>query len=230
MADEIIQEINEELRAQRLRVVARRVGAVLAGVVLVGGIGGGVWGWRVHALHMAQHAASERYLEAIQSLSKHGPQARTSAQAEQKAEETFTGLAQHGPDGVRSYAAMSLADIKQRHHEGAAALSLWKQVEQDKTSNPALKDMAVYLSLNAQMDTAKPEMLRSGYEELVKKGGSWASLAREGLAVLDMRPGSTDAQRGEARRLLQEVRSSPDSGEALRDRAGLLLQTLGDAG
>lgn len=222
MADEFIQEINEDLQAERLRTIASRVGIVALGVVLICGIGGGIWGWQEHKLHLAQNEASAHYMDAMQI--------RTSAGDEPKAESIFADLSAHAPQGIRSYAAMALADIKQKNHDTKDALSLWKQVVDDKKSEPALRSMARYLTLNAQMDTAPVETLREGYQQLVHEGGSWASLAREGLAVLDMRADSTKAQNDEARRLLIQVKSSPDSSEALRDRAGLLLQTLGDAG
>lgn len=222
MADEFIQEINEDLQAERLRTIAARVGIVALGVVLICGIGGGIWGWQVHKLHIAQSQASAHYMDAMQMRSGSGN--------EQKAASILADLSAHAPQGVRGYAAMALADLKQKSHDTQAALSLWKEVADDKSSEPALRSMARYLSLSAQMDTAPVQMLKQGYQQLVQEGGGWASLAREGLAVLDMRADSSKAQKDEARRLLVQVKSSPDSSEALRDRAGLLLQTLGDAG
>ncbi|GBQ04764.1 tetratricopeptide repeat protein [Saccharibacter floricola] len=222
MADEFIQEINDDLQAERIRTIAGRVGIVALGVILACGVGVGVWEWQQHTLHLAQNKASVAYMDAMQM--------RNSPDGEPKAVGTLADLAAHAPQGVRGYAAMALADLKQKSHDTSEALSLWKQVSDDTKAEPALRKMARYLSLNAQMDTASPEMLRQGYQNLVQEGGSWASLAREGLAVLDMRADATKAQKNEARRLLVEVKMSPDSSESLRDRAGLLLQTLGDAG
>lgn len=222
MADEFIQEINEELQAERIRTIAIRIGIAVLVLLLFGGIGAGVWGWKKHTLHVAQAKASVHYMEAIQL--------RSNAGEEQKAVDIFSDLAAHGPQGVRSYAAMSLADIKKGHNDLKGALTLWQQVGGDQQAEPALQQMARYLSLNAQMDALNPDILRQGYQKIIQNGGSWASLAREGIAVLDMRGGSTQEQKDEAQRLLTQIKLSPESGEALRDRAGLLLQTLGDVG
>lgn len=230
MADDLIREVEEEQRLLRLRSMALRMGVVLAVVLVVAGIAGGVWGWQQHRLHVAQAEASGRYFEAMHLLV--GPDGTTPATAEdrQKAEGLFAELARSAPQGVRSYAAMYLAELKAQDHDGQAALKLWQQVADDAASDSSLRMMAQYCLLNARMGTAPKDELRRGYQALVQQGGSWTPLAKEGLAVLDLTADSTQADHVEARRLLLEVQASPDSTDELRQRAGMLLQTLGEAG
>ncbi|MBF0860643.1 tetratricopeptide repeat protein [Gluconobacter kanchanaburiensis] len=214
------------MQAQRLRAMARRIGAVVGVVALVGAVGGGIWGWNSHARHVAQKAASARYFTATTALSdpKHD------AAATRKATETFQDLADHGPVGVRSYAALRLADLQSQNGQTDAALKTWQSVADDTAAEPALRDMARYMRLNAQTATADPKTLRPGYEALAQSGGAWASLAQEGLVALDLRSGATDDQQKEARRILTQIVGSATATEGVRARAQALLETFGDAG
>ncbi|MBF0884337.1 tetratricopeptide repeat protein [Gluconobacter sphaericus] len=226
VADDFITQVNEEMQAQRLRAMARRIGAVVGVVALFGAIGGGVWGWNSHARHAAQQAASARYFTAMTALSdpKHD------AAATQKATATFQDLAEHGPVGVRSYAALRLADLQSQAHQTDAALKTWQGVADDNAADPALRDMARYMSLNSRTATADPKTLRPGYEALAQGGGAWAPLAQEGLVALDLRPGATADQQKEARRILTQIVGSENATEGVRARAQALLETFGDAG
>ncbi|MFT8950697.1 MAG: tetratricopeptide repeat protein [Gluconobacter sp.] len=226
VADDFITEVNEEIRLQRLRAAARRWGAVVAGVVVVGAIGGGVWEWQNHARKQAQQAASAQYFNTLETLAdpKHDKAVT------QKAEAAFQDLADHGPVGVRSYAALRLADLKMQDHDLASALKAWNSVSSDSVAEPALKDMARYMVLNAQTNTADPKTLRPGYEALAQNGGAWSALAQEGLVALDLRPNATADQQKEARRLLTQIVGSVSAPEGARARAQALLETFGDAG
>lgn len=230
MADDLIREVEEEQRLLRLRSIALRVGVVFAVVLVVAGIAGGVWGWQQHRLHVAQAEASDRYFAAMHLLVGLDGTTPATAEARQKAETIFSDLAQSAPQGVRSYAAMYLAELKQQDHDSPTALKLWQQVADDRASDESLRMMAQYCQLNARMGTAPKDELRRGYQALVQQGGSWTPLAKEGLAVLDLSAGATPSDQAEARRLLLEVQTSPDSTDELRQRAGMLLQTLGEAG
>lgn len=230
MSDDLIKEVEEEQRLLRLRSIALRVGGVFAVLLVLAGISGGVWGWQQHRLHTAQAAASDRYFEAMQLLGDLNSPPSTASDARQKAEGIFSDLAQSAPQGVRSYAAMYLAELKEQDHDHQAALALWQQVADDGASDESLRMMAQYRVLNGRMTTAPRDELRRGYQTLVQTGGSWTPLAKEGLAVLDLRDDAKPEERAEARRLLLEVQASPDSTDDLRQRAGMLLQTLGEAG
>ncbi|WP_158075918.1 tetratricopeptide repeat protein [Bombella intestini] len=230
MSDDLIKEVEEEQRLLRLRSIALRVGGVFAVLLVLAGISGGVWGWQQHRLHTAQAAASDRYFEAMQLLGDLNSPPSTASDARQKAEGIFSDLAQSAPQGVRSYAAMYLAELKEQDHDHQAALALWQQVADDGASDESLRMMAQYRVLNGRMTTAPRDELRRGYQALVQTGGSWTPLAKEGLAVLDLRDDAKPEERAEARRLLLEVQASPDSTDDLRQRAGMLLQTLGEAG
>nr|WP_294916153.1 tetratricopeptide repeat protein [uncultured Neokomagataea sp.] len=226
MADDFIAQIHDDMRQQRLRAQARRFGAVAAGVLVLAGIAGGVWGWQRHALKTAQEAASGRYFTAMSTLEAHG-----SAAAEQQAQATLQDLADHGPKGVRTYAALRLADYKAQHQDVPAAQALWAHVADDDTALPAMRTVARYLGLNVQQPTAQnTASLRAGYTALAQGNDAWASLAREGLVSLDLAPGATAQQKEEARRLLNQTVSSPTAPEGARSRAEALLETLGDAG
>ena len=227
MADDFITQVNEEMRAQRLRAMARRFGALAGGVLVVAAIGGGAWAWSSHSRHEAQRVASARYFQTLQTLAdpKHDKAATDRAEA------AFADLAVHGPVGVRAFAAMRVADMKMQAHDTAGAVQSWQSVADDSKADQGLRGMARYMLLNAQTNTADPKTLRAGYEALAQEnGGPWASLAQEGLVALDLRPGSTDANHQEARRLLTQLANSDTATAGSRARAQALLETFGDAG
>ncbi|GBR53353.1 hypothetical protein AA106555_1267 [Neokomagataea thailandica NBRC 106555] len=226
MADDFIAQIQNDMRQQRLRAQVRRFGAVVVGVVLLAGVAGGVWGWKQHALTKEQNAASARYFTAMSALDAH-----KDAPSEQEATATLQNLAEHGPEGVRTYAALRLADYKATHNDAAGAQALWSGVGNDASALPAMKTVAKYLALNAQQPNAQNvASLRTGYSELAQGNDAWAALAREGLVSLDLGPGASAQQKAEARRLLNQTIGSATTPEGARSRAEALLETLGDAG
>ncbi|UMM63327.1 hypothetical protein [Aristophania vespae] len=229
MTDDFIQEMNEELRNQRLKAAAQKYGVVAVVLLILAVIGGGVWLWENHNLKVAQHRASERYFEALRFLDNHSESNNSdNVDLKKKAEAILTNLADNSPEGVKSYAQMRLADLKEQEGDQQAALELWNKVQKNKKADSALKNLASYLSLNSQFSKLTADDLRQGYQKLIQQGGSWASLGREGLVALDLQSGSTAEQHKEAKRLLVEIQSSPDSSDALRQRANLLIKTLGD--
>lgn len=248
MADNFIQEMEEERRLQNLRIMACRAGYVLLALVVLGAVIGGAWAWHHHRLVLNRQEASDHYMQALGLLEvvssppasvtggadsgneeKEADSAQKSADWK-KAEDLLADIAAHGPKGIRNYAAMHLAEMKYQQGDHKAALDLWQSVREDKKSEPALRGMASYLWLNAQSGSLPVGRLREGYQELVRQsdvyGGSWGSLAREGLVGLDLRTGATGAEKAEARRLLSEIENSPETPETLRQRAQILLQIL----
>lgn len=231
MTDDFIQEMQEEQRRERLMGTARRFGLVAAIVVVIGLVGGGTWFWQRHVLEVAQQKASVRYFSALRLLGAQSDvQSKGGDASVKEAETILNDLAGKAPAGIKNYARMRLADLKKRSGDDKAALMLWSEVISDKKADSVLRDMARYLSLNTQSQDGKTSDsdVRKGYEALVQKGGSFAPLAREGLVALDLKAGNTADQRKEAKRLLAEIQSSEDSSESLRQRAGLLLRSLGD--
>lgn len=229
MTDDFIQEMQEEQRKERLKGAVRRFGLIAVIIVVLGLAGGGVWFWQHHVLVLAQEKASIRYFSALRLLDTPLEGKDSDIESQRKEAETILGeLASQAPDGIRTYAMMRLADLKKQDGDDKAALDIWAKVESDKKAESVLKDMALYFSLNAQMGKMSDSDLRKGYETLIQKGGAFASLAREGLVALDLKPDNTADQRKEAKRLLIEIQTSADSSDALRQRAGLLLRTLGD--
>ncbi|MDF7674880.1 hypothetical protein PT277_06020 [Acetobacteraceae bacterium ESL0709] len=227
MTDDFIQEMQEEQRRERLMGAARRFGVAAVVIVILGLVGGGMWYWRHHAAIVSQQKASVRYFAALRSLE--AASAGQDAQSQRKeADSILADLSATAPEGIRTYARMRLADLRLQAGDKKAALDLWSKVESDHKAESSLRDLALYLSLNAQSGEKSDAELRKGYDSLIQKGGSFAPLAREGLVALDLKPNNTADQRKEAKRLLIEIQSSADSSEALRQRAGLLLKTLGD--
>lgn len=233
MTDDFIDEVNSDIRLQRLRAAARRSAAAAVAVVVLAAAGIGVWQWKTHARHKLLIEASGRYFTALDALRDRPGDA--------KARAVLADLAANGPEGPRAFAALRLAEIEAAAHDDSGALKQWDAVAADavmpdRAASAALRDLARYLALNLRSgapDTPSAT-LRSGYDSLVQGGGNqgagWSSLAQEGLVALDLGPKATPEQRKEALRLLAQIAGNGAAPEGLRARAQALLDTFGDAG
>lgn len=229
MADNFIQEMDEERKIQRLRSIMRHIGIVLIALILIGGIIGSIWGWNKHHLHKLQLEASEHYMQALTLLNKKvGDNDPSYAQNQAQARHIFEDLVAHAPEGIAAFAEMRLADLAYKEGDRKKALSLWQDISHKSDIDESLKGLAQYLWLNHQEETLAPEKQRQFYQEMIKNGGSWALLARASLVDLDLRADGSKEQKQEAKRLLVEIISSPDTSDDLRQRAQLLLHILGD--
>ncbi len=217
---DIFDEINEDLRAERMRALARRYGWLVAIVVLaiLGGTGG--WqAWRWHQTHQDQ-AAATAYITAADAAASvpHDPAARKPAM------EALLRLSTSGPIGYRTLARMRAAALDADGGNQAQALALWDAVAADHDADPLLRDLANLQWAMHQVDHGDPALVGDRLKGLAMGDNPFASLAKEELALLDLRQGHGAAARATLTALAKDPMTTPD----LRARAKGLLDQLGD--
>ncbi len=224
MAD-IFDEVNEELRAEKARQLAKRYGgvAVLALVLALAGMGGWqAWRWQQDKQSAGVAAA---FLGAMRATTAAPGVEAPATPARAAATEEFVRLAGTGPQGYRTLARLRAAALRATAGDVPAALALWDQVAADTEADPLLRDLANLLWVQRQIDAGDPAAVEGRLQPLIAFGNPWRPLALESQAWLAMRTG----QEEKARDTLRVLAADATAPEGVRGRANGLLTRLGAA-
>jgi hypothetical protein len=205
---DIFQEVEDDLRAERARQLARKWGgvAIAAGLVVIAGTG--AWqGWRWYQAREAQQAAAT-YLTLHRAAEQQGVDLAPIADG-------FAALARQAPAGYRPLARLRAAALKAELGDLPAAIALWTEVAADTGVDPLYRDLATLLAVSHAIDTGEPAQLAARLGPLLAEGNPWRASAREAAGLLAIRRGETE----EARRLFEALAADPTSPDGLRERA-----------
>jgi hypothetical protein len=209
---DIIREIDEELRRERLQKLWERYGVYVIGaalaIVLV------VAGWRAWEWYVAREAAKAgaRFETALQlaTENKHG-----------EAEELLGALAKDAPTGYRLLARFRAAsELALRDRQAGAAA--FDALGNDGSIEPALRDLAKVRAALVLVDSAAPAEIAGRLEPLIAGNSAFKASAREVLALSRYRAGELQA----ARKLYGEILFDAESPPSLRTRAQLMLALI----
>ena len=219
---DIFDEVDEDLRAERASRLLRQYGWVLA-VAAVAIIGGTI-GWQAWERWKASQdaAAAQRYMAAqaaAVATSIPGAPGRADAIV------ALQQAAASAPQGYRTLSLMRAAGLEATGGDIQAAVSTWNQVAADAGADPILRDLASLLAAQYQLDKGDPAMLEARLKPLAEPSNPWAPLAREQLALLDLRQGKIDAAKA-GLKALAESTTAPDG---VRQRAAAVLAGIGGA-
>jgi hypothetical protein len=212
---DLVDEVDEELRAERAKRLAQRFGGVAVGVALfvLAGVAG--WeGWRWYERREAA-AAAETYLTAMREASAEGADLNGAAQR-------FAEAGRGAPPGYRALAGLRAAALLAETGQREAALNAWNALAGDNAIAPLYRDLATVLWGLHAADSADPGQVVMRVTPLAAPGAPWRATAREVLFVLAVRGG----QVAEARRQLDALLADEATPPALRERAGRLRQGL----
>ena len=132
-------------------------------------------------------------------------------------------LAATAPEGYRTLARLRAADLKAETGDLSGAITTWNAVAADANADPLLRDYASLTAAQHDLDHGDPAQLEARLKPLTGPNNAWSSLAREQLALLDLRQGKRD----DARKTLQALSIDIDAPSGLRARASALLASLG---
>ena len=219
MAD-IFDELNEDLRAERARALARRYGLLVGVAVLAVLAGVGGWqGWKWHERQLAEAAAAP-FLAAMHDADALPP---GNTPARLPVADAFARIAATAPAGYRTLARLREAALRWDAGDTAAALALWDGLSTDAAADPQLRDLATLLWAQHAVDKGDPAAITARTAKLEATGNPWRPLAEEVDALVALRQDDKDR----ATRLLRAVLTDPASADGLRGRASGLLTLLG---
>ena len=219
---DIFDEVDEEIRGDQRRRVARRgaAAALALAVVLLAVVGGWqLWRWREL---QASRAVAGRFLAAMQQADGATPAAREADRAAAAA--SFAEIARTGPEGYRVLARLREAGLRAAGGDNAAARALWDQVSADQGASALLRDYASLLWAENQVDDGDPAAVQARLAPLLAPENAWRPLAEEAQALVQLRSEHDPEGRATLRRLAGDV-SAPNG---VRQRATVVLQALGE--
>ncbi len=216
---DIFDEVEEELREERMQEFLKKYGVLLfaAALLIIGAVAGWkAWGWYQDRQDMD---AANRYLAAAaktQAAGVAGPNRAAAIAA-------FQAAAAGAPEGYRVLAQLREAALRANSGDLRGASALWDQVAADTSADPLLRDLASLTWCLHYADKGDPALLEGRLKPLAAPGNPWRPLAQEQLALLDIRQGHLDAAKTALKKLAEDT-TAPNG---VRGRAGALLARVG---
>lgn len=220
---DIFAEVEEDLRAERLKNLMQRYGAAMIAAVVLVVLGTAAWkGWVWYeGRNTARTAAA--YISASEAADGPAGPARTAAiPALEKVVAQGSSFA--GNAGYRDLARMQLAALRWDAGAKDAALALWDQVAADGSVDKVLRDTARLQWALHQIDGGDPAQIQAHLQPLLDPANTLRSLAEEAQGLLALRQGKTADARAIFKRLSNDVTTL----QGVRGRAGGLLAQLGE--
>jgi len=216
---DIFDEVEEELREERMQALLKKYAGVLFAAALL--VIGGVAGWKAWIWYQERRdvAAAISYLSASTLSEATGTASpnRTAAIA------AFQSVTAGAPDGYRILARLREAALRADAGDLQGASVLWDEVAADGSADPLLRGLANLTWCIYHADKGDPALLEGRLKPLAAEGNAWRSLAFEQLALLDLRQGHTEAAKTQLKKLVEDTTAST----GVRNRAGILLNRAG---
>jgi hypothetical protein len=218
---DIFDEVEEDLRAERAEKLLKKYAWLL--IVIAVAIIGAAAGWQFWNRYQNQQdaAAAARYVAVQSALEQPATPQTAGAKAAQIA--ALDQLAATAPQGYKTLARLRAAGLKADAGDVPGAVALWNAVAADAKADPLLRDLASLLAAQRELDHGDPAQLEARLKPLAEPSNPWSTLAREQLAMLDLRQGKVD----DARNKLQALSFDIESPSGVRARASALLAGLG---
>jgi hypothetical protein len=216
---DIFDEVEEELREERMQEFLKKYGVLLFAAALL--VIGAVAGWKAWGWYEARQDidAANRYLAAAirtEAAGVAGPDRAAAIAA-------FQAVEAAAPEGYRVLARLREAALRADSGDLHGAAAIWDQVAADSSADPLLRDLASLTWCLHYADKGDPALLEGRLKPLAAPGNAWRSLALEQLALLELRQGHTDAARTQLKKLAEDI-TAPNG---VRGRAAALVARVG---
>ncbi|HEX4199765.1 MAG TPA: tetratricopeptide repeat protein [Caulobacteraceae bacterium] len=202
---DIFEEVDEQLRSDRLAVLARRYLPWIAGVLLLAlAVALGVWGYTAYQQKNTE-AASQAYADGLDKLSQGDFNAAFAR---------FGDAAAKPTPGYKALALMQQAGVRMDQKRVPEAVALFDQAAA-ATSNPVIADAARLKSAFALLDTAPYDQVEARLKPLMDSDRPFHALAREALGMAKLNAGRPQAALGD----FQVLSLMADAPQDVRERA-----------
>lgn len=209
---DFLEEVEEQLRSDRYRTLARKVLPWVLAVVAVLVIGGlGLWGWDRYR-DQAVSNASEQYAAAMEAFSQ-GDEAQ--------AVELWTQVSTSPAKGYAALALMQLGGLQLTDDKPAEAGRLFDQAA-EAAPDEIIGDVARLKSAFALLDTSPYAELEARLKPLTEEGRPYRFHAREALAFAKIMAGEVESARGD----FVVISQSLDAPEGARSRARAAIELI----
>ncbi|MBN9479019.1 MAG: tetratricopeptide repeat protein [Bordetella sp.] len=208
---DVFEQVEEELRSERYKRLARTWLPVLGGLLAVALVAAlAWWGWQSYVSSQADKA-SAAYQQGVDALQE----GKTA-----EAKTAFAESAKAG-GGYKALALMQQAGLAQAENKTAEAVALLDEAAK-ATRDPILSDIAALKAVFLVMDTASLEDVQKRLEPLTGEKRPMSAFAQEALAMAQLQHGKT----AEARQTFVQLQLGQDVPDPLRQRAQAAVQAI----
>lgn len=215
---DIFDEVEEDLRAERAEKLLKKYGWLILAVAAAIVCAAAGWQFWLHWQAQQDAAAASRFVSAQTAIDAAPAFAPATGQIP-----VLDQLAASAPEGYKTLARLRAAGLKADAGDLSGAAALWNAVATDPSADRLLRDLATLSLATRQIDNGDPDQLRGRLEPLAAFGNPWSALAREQLAILDLRQGKMD----DAKTKLKALSIDFEAPAGARARASALLAGLG---
>ncbi len=222
---DIFEEVEQDLRAERLRAALLRYGKFLLAAAFLAVLA--VAAWQGLAWWRARQAArvAMEYFAAERAAQATPPAGSANA----KAEADFARLAGNDtPAGYRTLARLRAAALAADAGQQKLALALWQELARDPGADPLLQGLGRLLWVTHQIDgvksaaAAKP--LEAELQPLLAADSPWRPMAEEAAALIAIATGD----KAGAGKILTTLSGDPTAPQGARQRAAALLARISE--
>ena len=212
--DVFMREVDDAVRADRVRRLFVNFGRPLAALVIFGLIAFGGWlYWQSYSAGQAGERGRQ-FSAAIDTLSQNRPKA-ASAEAEP--------LTKSGDQTYRALALMLQGNAAQAQNQPAIAAARFGAVANDSHFDPALRHVALLRQTLVELDTLPPASVIARLRGLVAEPGPAFASAAELTALAELKRGNDRA----AGLLYKRIAEAPGVPDTLKSRAVQMAGMLG---
>lgn len=200
---DLMHEINEELRQEKLRTFWKENGAwIIGGILLALVMTAGMGYWRNHQA-TKEIVASQQLIAAAEAANK----------------EALGALATDTKGAHAGFAGLISAGMYAREGQTQRAIEIYDQVAAMRGLPDTYRDLATLLSASHKLDSGDPADLHKILDKLAKKS-TWRFSALEMQALLYAREGKMK----DAVNALTDISANADAPEDMRRRASTLRE------
>ncbi len=211
--ENLFREVEDELRAERLKRLWDRYGLYVIAVCLVVIVGvAGMKGWQAWELSQAETAGAE--FEAALTLAAEGNL--------EEAAERLAEIARDAPRGYATLARLQQAAALAETGDTAAAVRILDEVAADSGADDLLRGFARIRAATLLVDTADRAEIESRLSGMTAESNPWRHSAQELLALAAYRSGDL----AEADRLFNEIVADGTAPMGVRQRAHMMVALI----
>ena len=209
-----LREVDENLRRDQLRGMARRFGPLLIGalVLFLAAVGGWLY-WQDK--QKSDAAKDSEHLAQVYTDIGTG-KLRTVPQR-------LDVVAKGGPAAVRASALFTRAAVAIEQNDRATAIAKYREIAADKKIAPPHRDLALIRATTLEFDSLTPEQVIARMQPVTRPGNPWFGSAGELTAMAMVKQG----RKTEAGRLFAAIAADRQVPDSIRARAVQIAGSLG---
>lgn len=216
-ADDILfQEINEELKQEKMRNFWKKYG-ILATVVVIAAL---TFAVSFESIKAWQNKKAQTWADAYAYA--------YNLQIQGKYDESiavFKDIEQQNGGIYRDIAQMQIANILLEQAKNDEALTVLTALVNNPDANASIQNMAVFKLASYKLDNAPREEVEALLNRLIIDNGSWGNVAKEMKAMLEIREGNLS----QALEIYNDILNNNELSDTLKSRVQDMISVLTEA-